>query len=271
MGADGGGRCAGRNQFCHDDKALVVGVAVHSGAGGEGEDLVLAGNRDVVVLAALCLGLGDDLLGLLLGHVGKVIAEAEVGVEGRKDLEHIVLLGGGEVDERVLLGKVGVVVGHDQREHQVVGLHVLQRSWGVDVVPVVAVQGGVLRKLREGALIVGPDYAVLAVLLVVAQALIVGVVFHARLVDNRIINVGVRNLNPADGVVVGARLKFRRLGRQRFLRQRRDDVGVDAVAVRFQGAGQLIDGDQVDQLGHGRRQLLLGALQNLLQILFLLA
>lgn len=146
--------------------------------------------------------LSNHLLEVLLAHLRIVIAEVQVGVVGSKHLEYIVLLGGGEVDERILLRKIGVVIGHHQREHQVVCLHICLGSWRVDVVPVVPIQGSVLRKLREGTLIVRPDYTVLAVLLVITLALIIGIVFYACFINNRIVHVGVRDANPSDGVVV---------------------------------------------------------------------
>ena len=74
------------------------------GAGGEGEDLIVAGHFHIIIVEGKILGLFDEAIEGGIGGVGVDVVELDIGVP-----DHV-LFDGGVVDIRMGLGKFLVLI-----------------------------------------------------------------------------------------------------------------------------------------------------------------
>lgn len=78
-------------QFTHYNKAILVRIAFHTGAGGQRNNLVAGAYADTEIMQAAALCSADDVF-----HTGcvwiavQVVSPVNVGVEGCKDRKSVV-------------------------------------------------------------------------------------------------------------------------------------------------------------------------------------
>lgn len=97
------------HQACHDNKALLAGLTIGTGTGGQGEDLIRRVHIHGKVMQTAGLGLIDDILQAGSTRVADDIVEGFLGIEHRKDLPGHLLRLGGVVDIGSALAEVQVV------------------------------------------------------------------------------------------------------------------------------------------------------------------
>ena len=127
----------GGQQLGHDDIAVVIGIVQLGiirqtvGAGGEGEDLIVAGHFHIIIVEGKILGLFDEAIEGGIGGVGVDVVELDIGVEYRKYLPDHVLFDGGVVDIRMGLGKFLVLILQQLGELGAVGVVLIIGQQGI--------------------------------------------------------------------------------------------------------------------------------------------
>ena len=176
------------------------------GAGGKGQDLIVAGHLHVVVVEGKVLRLFQQAG---IGRVGRGrvdIVKADIGVKDGKDLPDHILFDGGIVDVRVAPGKLRVLVFQQLRELGAVCVVLfIEKNAVLGAAQVVAVDHRVFGKGLPAAGFAAPIGKIAAVVIVFPVGVapqVVGVIVVVIHLDHHIINGGAVDIKPANGILV---------------------------------------------------------------------
>ena len=176
------------------------------GAGGKGQDLIVAGHLHVIVVEGKVLRLFQQA-GIGRVSRGRVdIVKADIGVKDGKDLPDHILFDGGIVDVRVAPGKLRVLVFQQLRELGAVCVVLfIEKNAVLGAAQVVAVDHRVFGKGLPAAGFAAPIGKIAAVVIVFPVGVapqVVGVIVVVIHLDHHIINGGAVDIKPANGILV---------------------------------------------------------------------